>query len=49
MKAVEIKLRDGSVCHGDKFDLEDYKKLQKIFDDWQNINKQERKAFQKNA
>ena len=40
MRSVEVKLRDGSICHGDKFDLDDYKKLQKIFDDWQNINKQ---------
>jgi len=39
MKTVEIKLRDGSTCHGDKFDLDDYRKLQKIFNDWQNINK----------
>ena len=39
MKTVEIKLRDGTLCHGDKFDIEDYRKLQKIFSDWQDINK----------
>jgi hypothetical protein len=40
MKTVEVKLRDGTTCRGDKFDLEDYRKLQQIFSDWQNINKQ---------
>lgn len=40
MKNIEIKLRDGSSCHGDIFDLEDYKKLKKIFYDWQKINKE---------
>lgn len=39
MKSVLVKLKDGTICHGDKFDLEDYKKFQEIFKDWQNINK----------
>ncbi len=39
MEQVTIKLRDGSHCRGDKFDKYDYIKLQKIFRDWQNINK----------
>ena len=39
MKKVEVRLKDGTVCHGDKFDLDDYRKLQKIFSDWQDINK----------
>ena len=38
MKNIEVKLRDGSSCYGDLFDMNDYKKLQKIFRDWQNIN-----------
>ena len=40
MKSVVVRLKDGTICHGDKFDLEDYRKLQHIFHDWQNINKQ---------
>ena len=39
MKKVEVRLKDGTVCHGDKFDLDDYRKLQKIFSDWQDINR----------
>lgn len=39
MRKLEIRLRDGTICHGDKFDLEDYKKLQEIFYKWQEINK----------
>ena len=38
MKKVQIKLRDGSICTGDQFDLDDYKKLKEIFSDWQKIN-----------
>ena len=38
MKKVQIKLKDGSICTGDQFDLEDYKKLKDIFSDWQKIN-----------
>ena len=40
MRSVEVKLRDGSICHGDLFDVNDYVKLKNIFHDWQNINKQ---------
>ena len=39
MERIKITLRDGTVCYGDKFDQEDYKKLKEIFVDWQNINK----------
>ncbi len=39
MESIEIRLRDGSTCHGDKFDLDDYKFLQQIFEDWQVMNK----------
>ena len=28
MESIEVRLRDGSICHGDKFDLNDYRKLQ---------------------
>lgn len=38
MKRIEVKLKDGTICHGDKFDLNDYIKLQEIFKDWQTIN-----------
>ena len=40
MKSILVKLRDGKVCYGDKFDLDDYRKLQQIFFDWQKINTQ---------
>lgn len=39
MERIQITLRDGTVCNGDKFDKEDYRHLQEIFSDWQNINK----------
>ncbi len=38
MKKVSIKLKDGTICHGDEFDQNDYKKLKEIFKDWQAIN-----------
>lgn len=31
MEKVKIKLRNGLVVEGDKFDMEDYKKLKEIF------------------
>lgn len=40
MKKVEVKLRNGTICSGDKYDLNDYRKLQSIFSDWQKINKE---------
>lgn len=40
MKTVAVKLRDGKTCYGDQFDLKDYRKLQKIFFEWQEINLQ---------
>lgn len=39
MEKVKITLSDGSVCYGDKFDMDDYKKLKEIFVEWQKINK----------
>lgn len=38
MEKVKIKLRNGLVVEGDKFDMEDYKKLKEIFRDWVAIN-----------
>jgi hypothetical protein len=38
MEKVKITLRDGLVVEGDKFDLDDYKKLKGIFRDWIEIN-----------
>lgn len=39
MEKIRITLKDGTICYGDKFDHEDYEKLQEIFSDWQEINK----------
>lgn len=39
MKSISVQLKDGTTCYGDQFDLNDYIKLQEIFNDWQNINK----------
>lgn len=38
MEKVKVELNDGSICYGDKFDMEDYKQLKKIFAEWQKIN-----------
>ena len=38
MEKVRVTLRDGLVVEGDKFDLEDFKKLKDIFRDWVTIN-----------
>lgn len=38
MEKVKIKLRNGLVVEGDKFDMGDYKKLKEIFRDWVAIN-----------
>lgn len=38
MEKVKVTLRDGLIVEGDKFNNDDYKKLKKIFKDWQAIN-----------
>lgn len=38
MEKVQVKLKDGSICYGDKFDQNDYLKLKEIFSDWKVIN-----------
>lgn len=38
MKQVKVKLKDGTIVVGDKFDMEDYKKFKQIFRKWTSIN-----------
>lgn len=38
MEKVQVRLKDGTTCFGDKFDQSDYLKLKEIFSDWQKIN-----------
>lgn len=38
MKKTIVKLRDGTIVHGDEFDNEDFLKLKKIFKKWLSIN-----------
>ena len=38
MEKIQVRLKDGTTCFGDKFDQNDYLKLKEIFSDWQNIN-----------